>query len=297
VDANQLLGRSKLSEHLSKLSHMPGFQRDKAGPDVLFEAAYDHEGGYTCDKCKADKQEDRQPRQSGEAVVHQGTIASGNRVMKNAAERDKVSADLGGILCFEMEAAGMMNSFPCLVIRGICDYADSHKNKKWQPYAAAVAAAYDKTLLSIIPADEVVEHVTVHDAADYEPVHMGQSHLNDMLTNLAKKKKVKYNWQTSILDLLELLGLDSDMKARKWQAERLHVRAGQSGTPEQNIALHKAVMKELAVAEHKWITVMESRRKDGRCPNCGSAVHREYTCLSECGKCINIVSIHGIPVY
>lgn len=44
-----------------------------------------------------------------------------------------------------------MDSFPCLVIRGICDYADSHKNKMWQPYAAATAAAYAKELLLVIP--------------------------------------------------------------------------------------------------------------------------------------------------
>jgi hypothetical protein len=72
--------------------------------------------------------------------------------MRSAAERDRVSAELGGVLCFEMEAAGLMDSFPCLVIRGICDYADSHKNKGWQNYAAATAAAYAKGLLSRIPA-------------------------------------------------------------------------------------------------------------------------------------------------
>ena len=60
------------------------------------------------------------------------------------------------MLCVEMEAAGLMDEFPCLVIRGICDYADSHKDKRWQPYAAAVAAEYAKELLSIIPAQEVV---------------------------------------------------------------------------------------------------------------------------------------------
>lgn len=48
-----------------------------------------------------------------------------------------------------------MDSFPCLVIRGICDYADSHKNKIWQPYAAATAAAYAKELLHTIPGTEV----------------------------------------------------------------------------------------------------------------------------------------------
>jgi nucleoside phosphorylase len=54
-----------------------------------------------------------------------------------------------------------MNSFPCLVIRGICDYADSHKNKKWQGYAAATAAACAKELLSVIPAAEVAATRTV----------------------------------------------------------------------------------------------------------------------------------------
>uniref|UniRef100_A0A093VHQ6 Nucleoside phosphorylase domain-containing protein n=1 Tax=Talaromyces marneffei PM1 TaxID=1077442 RepID=A0A093VHQ6_TALMA len=50
-----------------------------------------------------------------------------------------------------MEAAGLMDSFPCLVVRGICDYADSHKNKVWQPYDATTAAAYAKELLLVIP--------------------------------------------------------------------------------------------------------------------------------------------------
>lgn len=88
-------------------------------------------------------------------MVHYGTIASGNQVIKDGVTRDQLSSELGGVLCFEMEAAGLMNSFPCLVIRGICDYADSHKNKKWQPYAAATAAAYAKELLSVIPVADI----------------------------------------------------------------------------------------------------------------------------------------------
>jgi hypothetical protein len=50
-----------------------------------------------------------------------------------------------------MEAAGLMDGFPCLVIRGICDYADSHKSKNWQRYSAAAAAAYAKELLLGVP--------------------------------------------------------------------------------------------------------------------------------------------------
>ncbi|KAJ0349465.1 hypothetical protein COL154_013578 [Colletotrichum chrysophilum] len=77
---------------------------------------------------------DRQENEDNPAI-HYGLIGSANKVMKNAEIRDKLSAKKG-ILCFEMEAAGLMNHFPCLVIRGICDYADSHKNKEWQGFAA-----------------------------------------------------------------------------------------------------------------------------------------------------------------
>jgi nucleoside phosphorylase len=162
VRANELRGRSKLLEHASKLMRIAKFQRVKAGPDVLFEATYDHDRGQTCDWCSVDRQEARQPRESEEeVVVHYGTIASGNQVMRSAAKRDRVSAELGGVLCFEMEATGLMNSFPCLVIRGICDYADSHKNKWWQLYAVATAAACAKEVLSVIPPAEVAKTHTV----------------------------------------------------------------------------------------------------------------------------------------
>ncbi|KAH0525890.1 hypothetical protein TsFJ059_009293 [Trichoderma semiorbis] len=76
--------------------------------------------------------------------------------MKHGATRDKIW-NQHGIECFEMEAAGLMNNFQCLVIRGISDYADSHKNDIWKPYAAAIAAAYTKELLMIIPTDKIRE--------------------------------------------------------------------------------------------------------------------------------------------
>jgi len=109
-----------------------------------------------CDRTKAVK---RRPR---EMRVHYGLIASGNQVVVDAAFRDKVNKALGGgVLCFEMEAAGLMNDFPCLVIRGICDYADSHKNKAWQEHAAAVAAAFAKEFLSVVQATEVDQLPTI----------------------------------------------------------------------------------------------------------------------------------------
>ncbi|THZ63303.1 purine and uridine phosphorylase, partial [Aureobasidium pullulans] len=82
-------------------------------------------------------------------AIYYGLIGSGNKLIRNAHMRDKLAQD-PGILCFEMEAAGIMNRMPCLVIRGICDYCDSHKNKEWQGYAAMTAAAYTTELLSEI---------------------------------------------------------------------------------------------------------------------------------------------------
>ncbi|GKT76933.1 G-protein beta WD-40 repeats containing [Colletotrichum tofieldiae] len=90
----------------------------------------------------------REPRSDDEdnPAVFYGLIASANQLMKDAHTRDQLAADKG-VLCFEMEAAGLINHFPCLVIRGICDYSDSHKNKDWQGYAAMTAAAYAKALV------------------------------------------------------------------------------------------------------------------------------------------------------
>lgn len=63
--------------------------------------------------------------------VHYGTIVSGNFVLKDAKVRDTYAQDPEFILCFEMEAAGLMNHIPCLIIRGICDYCNSPKTDEW----------------------------------------------------------------------------------------------------------------------------------------------------------------------
>lgn len=120
--------------------------------DCLFQADYDHIASDTCINCDRSKLVPRPSRKHGEPVIHYGLIGSANQVVKDGRRRDQLGRDLG-LYCVEMEAAGLMNDFPCLVIRGICDYADSHKNKEWQGYAAAVAAAYAKELLLVVPID------------------------------------------------------------------------------------------------------------------------------------------------
>lgn len=126
-----------------------------ADNDLLFGSAHPHHHGRTCKDCDRTGLVDRDARLSTEPQIHYGTIGSGNTVIKDGLKRDQLRKDLG-VLCVEMEAAGLIDEFPCLVIRGVCDYADSHENKRWQPYAAATAAAYAKELLLIIPAPEVV---------------------------------------------------------------------------------------------------------------------------------------------
>lgn len=123
------------------------YRRPSRGNDLLFKAEYIHEGDSdTCERCDKKQLVDRQDRPNDEPVMHYGNIASGSAVVRDAIKRDQLGRTHGA-LCVEMEAAGLMNEFPCLVIRGICDYSDSHKNKDWQRYAAAVAAAYAKDLL------------------------------------------------------------------------------------------------------------------------------------------------------
>ncbi|KAK9445083.1 Pfs, NACHT and Ankyrin domain protein [Metarhizium brunneum] len=136
----------------------PGYAHQGADNDHLFKASCDHVPGPDCRGCDTAGEIQRDPRDTTDPEIHYGTIASGNTLVKDAAARDRIVADVGeDCICFEMEAAGLMNHFPCLVIRGICDYADSHKNDRWQRYASATAAAYAKELLAYVPAAEVQE--------------------------------------------------------------------------------------------------------------------------------------------
>ncbi len=78
--------------------------------------------------------------------VHIGKVASADTVMQSGSHRDKIAA-AEDVIAFEMEGAGVWDNLPCIIIKGVCDYADSHKNKHWQDYAAATAASVSKAFL------------------------------------------------------------------------------------------------------------------------------------------------------
>ncbi|PLN79471.1 nucleoside phosphorylase domain-containing protein [Aspergillus taichungensis] len=134
------------------------YSRPNSTSDLLFRPDLTHDsicnGGSGCVNDPENLVLRRERPQCEAITIHYGTIASGNQLMKNAVIRDELS-QTKNILCFEMEAAGLMNHFPCAVIRGICDYSDSHKNDQWQGYAALTAALYTKDLLTQLSPREV----------------------------------------------------------------------------------------------------------------------------------------------
>ncbi|KAH7146776.1 nucleoside phosphorylase domain-containing protein [Dactylonectria estremocensis] len=144
--------RSKMASHLEELQKQPEIQAEYPGivHDRLFDPTYRHIGdGQTCEECGCSGElTSRRRFDQGipQPAVHFGLIASGDTVMKSGEQRDDIARN-DGVIGFEMESAGMWETFPCIVIKGACDYADSHKTKVWQRYAAATAAACTKAFL------------------------------------------------------------------------------------------------------------------------------------------------------
>ncbi|KAM3455313.1 hypothetical protein NHJ6243_008570 [Beauveria neobassiana] len=130
--------------------HLRRFKFPGVANDCLYQPHYEHRrADASCEDggCDPKQRIERPINEFHETfvTVHRGTVASGELVIKDAMKRDNLARKLG-VLCFEMEAAGASTDFPCMVIRGISDYCDSHKNDMWHGYAAAVAAAYARQL-------------------------------------------------------------------------------------------------------------------------------------------------------
>lgn len=154
------LGGNNLGESIADvLQRMPKLQKKFALPDPKTDRLYNRDFGLR------DRNEpcfvlcgelmliNRNPRPMDEQgpMIHHGLIASSASEVRIAQDRDQVAARYG-LLCFDNEAADLLENFNGLAIRGICDYSDSHKNTTWQGYAAMAAAAYARDLLHRLPA-------------------------------------------------------------------------------------------------------------------------------------------------
>ena len=107
--------------------------------------------------------------------------------------------------------------------------------------AAAAAPAREPAAAGSTGPDSAAVTAPPPQANDSQRVDVGA-----VLTEMAAMKGGGGNYQSSIVDLLKLLDLDSSLDARRELGEELGVKAGDDGSAEQNIALHKAVMAKLA---------------------------------------------------
>ncbi|PYH79601.1 purine and uridine phosphorylase [Aspergillus uvarum CBS 121591] len=159
LEEEEIMGRRPLRRVLRELMRRPGYGRPEL-EDVLYDPGFHHvnkgESCWACDVADERKVVARPVRagKGGYPVVHRGLILSGRGVIKNPEDLDRLRRGQDDAICFEMEAAGIVDEIPCLVIRGICDYADTHKQDGWHRYAAAVAAAYCKAVLCKIDGPE-----------------------------------------------------------------------------------------------------------------------------------------------
>ncbi|KAG7438373.1 hypothetical protein Forpi1262_v001928 [Fusarium oxysporum f. sp. raphani] len=159
----------------------PKYQHPGSASDRLYEPTYQHQidtlvlctcfsspslicercRGVSCDEAGCDEkflvarcrlQEKMLLEEQGDIceaqkpLIFLGRFGSGDTVLKSSKDRDGLAERLG-IAAFEMESAGLWEDLPCIVVKGVCDYADSHKNKEWQDFAAATSASVVKALL------------------------------------------------------------------------------------------------------------------------------------------------------
>ncbi|RCI12325.1 hypothetical protein L249_0689 [Ophiocordyceps polyrhachis-furcata BCC 54312] len=148
LSAEHIINGNSIDKAIDQiLRERPRLRQDYSRPDVMTDKLYSRDGKEVIE---------RSPRTDGQdnPAIHYGLVASADTFMERADIRDMLAEELG-VLCFEMEAAGLMNNFPCIVIRGICDYSDSNWSKAWRGYAAMTAAAYAKELIQLVSAGQV----------------------------------------------------------------------------------------------------------------------------------------------
>lgn len=162
-----------LSEYVDHDLQRTGADYPGARQDMVYESSYQHKHrnspGCTCTSntssqdlvCPKALKKDcevlgyganfiprkhLQVKERPKPIVHVGKVASADTVKKSGEHRDTLTIK-EDVVAFEMEGAGDWDSLPCVIIKGICDYADCHKNKRWQRHAVMTAASCTKAFL------------------------------------------------------------------------------------------------------------------------------------------------------
>ncbi|KAL8641487.1 MAG: hypothetical protein Q9226_008628 [Calogaya cf. arnoldii] len=251
---NIVLGdRPGFKRNLDRLVDERGYQHPGLQNDMLFAAKHKHtkvawENDPICEACDASQQVQRSPRSTDKAIFHRGTILSGDLVMMNAEDRDILSRKYYNAKVFEMEAAGIMADTHGLIIRGVSDYADSHKASKWRKYAAATAAAFAREFLCEIRA------TAINDLPNHQNILVPQSNSQSSSTSQA---------QTDIQDSLD-------------DGERRLLEAPQSATADYQYYLYDKANQlwkprrespaNLLQTLQEVLTLLERATKHLKCP-------------------------------
>lgn len=152
------MDRGNFQSHRNRLlrsKHKRKFTFPGLDQDLLFQASHPHHSPSQnqcgqCDRNELVRRPARTEEDIAGFIFHRGRIATGNAVIRDGERRDQIRALCDGALCIEMEAAGVDASGRCLVIQGISDYADSHKDDVWRSYTTGQAAVFARELLSKI---------------------------------------------------------------------------------------------------------------------------------------------------
>ncbi|KAF5713099.1 ankyrin repeat [Fusarium mundagurra] len=199
--APKYLKSDSLKDQLFKANYAYIYKSAADGTVCLIEDQEDEKSDAEddCHFCDIDQTVKRKPR---EVQVHYRLIASRNEVIKDSIFRNKLNRDLGSqVLCVEMEAAGLAHNFLSITIRGICDYADLHKNNAWKAYAAAVAAAFAKELLNQVQASDVGREPTAKEIVSqiHETVLQSDANIREVKRKMDRVEDVEIlEWLTPV---------------------------------------------------------------------------------------------------
>ena len=158
IDSDHDQTQIQVVKHVARLKTHSQFVRPSIESDRLFRPEYEHVGDSNsrCLSCDRSELIRRTPRTTRNFVSHQGLIASGTRFVPNGRMRQEIQQADDRILCIETEAARLNIVLPCLVIRGIADYADTHSNDEWNFYAAGTAATLARECLRQVASRHVI---------------------------------------------------------------------------------------------------------------------------------------------
>ncbi|KFX91373.1 hypothetical protein O988_07772 [Pseudogymnoascus sp. VKM F-3808] len=142
--------------------------------DMLFQEGYEHQGGETCEKCNIQFLVERPPRK-GPPKVHRGNlIYSTAYIVKRAlSSLATLSQEVSSVACSA--------DIHYMVIRGISDYGNSHKNETWQSYATAMAVSFVGEFIGLIDeqAAEQREGFESHDTESLKSTELSTSQINN----------------------------------------------------------------------------------------------------------------------